>query len=177
MFAYLVSKTPVFLFFGHLVTLFSAVLFALPFVLGYRLKYACYRIGLQSVVSTSLVKLHAKHGWPQVAGGGTGASFSKQYLAAVFETLSRWFAPIQMSTDFHYLFLAMAVSSHPPFTVSAAGQGHSILPPPPILLSFDWIELSCVSSNQLLTWRSPYLVYFLLRLFWLPLLAWPCTTP
>ena len=102
-----------FLFLGHLATILCSIAYILP-LFGFQASYRFYRLCLQSVVATSVVKLHARNGFPPVSGIG----FSKEALAMFFERMKNWFTPVQLSTDFHYMFVAMAVSSHPPFTVS-----------------------------------------------------------
>ena len=53
------------------------------------------------------MKLHTKYGLPPVR-------------PLSLEALTRWFAPVQMSTDFHYLFMSLSVLRHPPLTICLA---------------------------------------------------------
>ena len=85
-------------------------------MLGFANSYRFYKLCLRSVVITCLVKLHQKHGLPPLGFPG----FSKEGLYLLFESLRQWFTPVQMSTDFHYMFIAMAVTAHPPLTIALA---------------------------------------------------------
>ncbi|WZN67395.1 hypothetical protein HKI87_19g89710 [Chloropicon roscoffensis] len=107
--------TPLFLLFGHLCTLVCSLMYVFP-MLGFANSYRFYKLCLRSVVITCLVKLHHKHGLPPLGFPG----FSKEGLYLLFESLRQWFTPVQMSTDFHYMFIAMAVTAHPPLTIALA---------------------------------------------------------
>jgi len=107
------DSTPIFLLLGHWATIVCALGYFLPFS-GFHARYTFYKYCVRSVVATSLVKLHTRHGLPPLSFAG---GFSREALALGFDKLKNWFGPIQQSTDFHYMFVAMAVSAHPPFTV------------------------------------------------------------
>jgi len=108
------DSTPIFLLLGHWATIVCALGYFLPFS-GFHARYTFYKYCVRSVVATSLVKLHTRHGLPPLSFAG---GFSREALALGFDKLKNWFGPIQQSTDFHYMFVAMAVSAHPPFTVA-----------------------------------------------------------
>jgi len=94
------------LFVGHLTIILCAIAYVVPF-LGFNFSFFCYRCCLQSVVGTSLMKLHTKYGLPPLR-------------PLSLDALTRWFQPVQMSTDFHYLFMALSVLRHPPLTIILA---------------------------------------------------------
>lgn len=120
----LVSLSPPLTLLGHLVIVASSLVYLVP-VLGYNLSYLSYKVCLQAVVLTSLLKLVAKHGAPPLR------PFS-------LDKLQRWFIPVQINTDFHYLFLAMSVVSHPPITIALA---------PHVCLASYWLAVKIANSS------------------------------